>query len=49
MKYWQAKKLPSTKFKRMTGVKKNICCHGSPGKISGKTKKETGSTYELNC
>ena len=22
MKYWQAKKLPSTKFKRMTGVKK---------------------------
>jgi hypothetical protein len=24
MKYWQAKKLPSTEFKRMTGVKKNI-------------------------
>ena len=29
MKYWQAKKLPSTKFKRMTGVKKNFSIDGS--------------------
>ncbi len=31
MKYWQAKKLTPTKFKRLTGVKKNFQSDGSHG------------------
>ncbi len=44
MKYWQAKKLPSREFKRMTGVKKNFLRDGSHSEIEGKTKKETWSS-----
>ena len=29
MKYWQAKKLSASKFKRKTGVKKNFSIDGS--------------------
>ena len=41
MKYWQAKKLKQTEFKRLTGVKKNFQSDGSHCQSLSKKKKET--------
>ena len=47
MKYWQAKKIPSREFKRMTGVKKNLWRDGSHSEIEGKKKKKPGRPSKL--
>jgi hypothetical protein len=41
MKYWQAKKLKETEFKRLTGVKKNFQSNGSHCQSLSQKKKET--------
>ena len=47
MKYWQAKKLPSTKFKRMTGVKKTFQLMVRIVRAKEKNKKKPGRPTKL--
>ena len=49
MKYWQAKKLKETEFKRLTGVKKNFQSDGSHCQsLSIKNKEETRTQTQVN-
>ena len=47
MKYWQAKKLPSTEFKRMTGVKKTFGVMVRLVKYKERQKKKSGRPPKL--
>ncbi len=47
MKYWQAKKLPSTEFKRMTGVKKTFGVMVAIVKYKERQKKKSGRPPKL--
>lgn len=47
MKYWQAKKLPTTKFKQMTGVKKTFAVMVRLVKYKEKQKKKPGRPTKL--
>ncbi len=48
MKYWQAKKLTQTEFKRLTGVKKTFRVMVRTVKAQEKEKKETRSPAQVN-